>query len=372
MKIALLTRSLERGGAERQLCLLAAALQQRGHDVVVLTFYPGGALAGDLAAANIRRIVLEKRSRWDLAGFFMMLLRILRQERPAVLYSFMPTANLTAAVAKAALPWLKIVWGIRASPLDLQQYDRTTRWTYRLELLLRNAANAIVANSHAGLRPFLARGYRSQSAFMIPNGVDAARFAPDAEARRRLRQAWHIADDRTLIGIAARIDPMKDHSTFIRAAKLIAAQRPEAHFAVIGTGDEALRRALEELVHELGLAGRFSWIGPHDDMPAVYNALDLLVLSSAFGEGFPNVLAEAQACETACIATDVGECRLVLGDDGVVPPRDPAALAALALRVLDQAAGQPAGRRARMERNFSVAHLAEQTEAVLKIAAGGH
>jgi glycosyltransferase involved in cell wall biosynthesis len=368
MKIALLTRSLDRGGAERQLCLLAGTLRQRGHDVKVLTFYPGGALASDLAACGVTRIALEKRGRWDLLGFFLRLLAWLRQERPDLLYSFMPTANLTATAAKLILPWLRIVWGIRAAGLDLRSYDLLSGMTYRLELALRHRADAIIANSSAGLRPFLSRGYPAQKAAMIPNGIDANRFSRDIDGRKRLRQEWNIGDDQLLIGIVARIDPQKDHATFLQAAQMVARQQAHARFAIIGAGPAELQASLRAMAVELGLADRLLWLPARDDMPAVYSALDCLVLSSAFGEGFPNVLAEAQACETACVATDVGESRLALGNpDRLAPPRHPAALAAAILATLtEEAADSSLGmaRRRRMERDFSVASLADRTMAV--------
>jgi len=376
VKIALLTRSLDRGGAERQLCLLAGALKQRGHDVSVLTFYPGGALAADLAAVGVARIALEKHGRWDLLGFFSRLLSWLRRERPDLIYSFMPTANLTATAAQLLLPWLKIVWGIRAARLDLAAYDTVSGMAYRLELALRHRADAIIANSAAGLTPFLDHGYPPQSAAMIPNGIDTQRFARDGAGRERLRKEWRVADDAPLIGIVARIDPQKDQATFLQAAKTITLQRPDARFIVVGSGSPALTQSLQVMARDAGLEGKLTWAAARDDMPAVYSALDCLVLSSAFGEGFPNVLAEAQACCTACIATDIGESRRALDDPTrIVPPRDPTALAAAVLHVLAEEAQDPmrgAARRARMERDFSVDRLAERTEAILSAVTQRH
>jgi glycosyltransferase involved in cell wall biosynthesis len=82
----------------------------------------------------------------------------------------------------------------------------------------------------------------------------------------------------------------------------------------------------------------------------VYPALDLLVLASAWGEAWPNVLGEAMACGVACVATDIGESREIVGDAGViVPPRDPQALARACQGLLqqDHEARQALGMRAR-------------------------
>jgi len=98
----------------------------------------------------------------------------------------------------------------------------------------------------------------------------------------------------SLIGLVARLDPMKDHPTFLRAAALLSQQLADLRFACVGDGPEPYKLKMHELAHELGLESVLLWAGPRDDMPAVYNALDVLTLSS-LTEGFPNVVAEGMA-----------------------------------------------------------------------------
>ena len=104
-------------------------------------------------------------------------------------------------------------------------------------------------------------------------------------------------------------------------------------------------------------------------MPCVYNALDLVVSSSAYGEGFPNVLGEAMACGTPCVATDVADSAWVVGDCGeIVAVRDPVALAVAISRMLDRIADGniiPEQIRGRVVARFSRRVLLDKTEAAL-------
>jgi len=122
---------------------------------------------------------------------------------------------------------------------------------------------------------------------------------------------------------------MKDHANFLAAAAIAAAACPNAVFVLAGTGTEPGNPALEAAIAQHGIGDRVLRLGERRDLDRLYPAFDLVTLSSAFGEGLPLVLAEAMACGIPCVATDSGDAAAIVGDTGrIVPPRDPAALAA--------------------------------------------
>ncbi len=326
-EVVLFIRSLDVGGAERQLVALAKGLHSRGVPLRVLTFYPGGALLPELLAAGVPVEDLGKRSRWDVVPFLWRLYRRLRALRPKVLYSWLTTANTLAAVVGRMARVPRILWGVRASNMDFHRYDWFTRVEFLLTCLTARFADQIVCNSEAGKAFHIARGYPEGKITVIENGIDTERFRFDPEGRAHLRREWGIHENEFLIGLIARLDPMKDHETFLRAAALLAKERGDVRFICVGDGPVFYRARLQALAAELGIQDRVLWAGARQDLPVVYSAIDL-ASSSSYGEGFSNAIAEAMSCERPCVATNAGDSARIIGDTGsVVQPRDPAALA---------------------------------------------
>lgn len=375
MTLLCLTRSLNYGGAERQLGVLASRLKRVGHSVAVATFYGGGPLEQDLVRQGVPIHSLGKRSRWDVPGFFWRLIRLVRRVNPAVVYGFLGSANILAVLLKPLFPSVRIVWGVRASNMDLGHYGWLDRLLFRVECALARCADRIIVNSMAGRDYVAEHGFPTDKLVVIPNGIDTEGFRPDPSARRLVRQDWGIGDDEFVIGLVGRLDPMKDQETFLRAAGLLARQRPDVRFVCVGDGPATRRQVLAALAEDLGLSGRMLWKEAVREIAPVYCALDVLTLSSAFGEGFPNVVAEAMACGTPCVVTDVGDAGRLVGETGlVVPPRDPDALCKAWGEALawseDERAARIRQARERIVRQFTVDRMVEATVKELELVTG--
>lgn len=366
MRLVLIVRSLQTGGTERQVVELARALHERGHHVTVLTFYAGGPLEDALKAAGIGAVCLHKRARWDAIGFLWRMIRKLRQLEPQIVYSFLAVPNLMSVTSQPFVPGCKWVWGVRAAMLDLSPYDRLTRWTYALEARLASRADLIICNSHAGMEHAAARGFPRDKLTVVYNGIDTQRFRPDAQAREQLRDEWSVPDQAVLVGIVARLDPVKDHSTFLQVAARMQKEFPAARFVAVGSGPAAYVDELRQQADRLGLGERLIWAGDRQDMPAVYNALDVLVLTST-AEGFPNVLAEAMACGVPCVCTNAGDSSEIVEErKWCVPTGDVAAIGAALLARIAQLPGLDRQiLRQRMQQKFSIEGLLRDTEQAL-------
>jgi glycosyltransferase involved in cell wall biosynthesis len=364
IRLTFLVRALDYGGAQRQLVLLAKALDKQRFDVTVIAFYSGQPLEQELVASGVRFIGLNKRGRWDLLGFLRRLVQQTKAARPDVLMGYLDIPNLLALLLRRFVR-ARVVWGIRASTIDLHHYDWLHRLAARTERIFARYADLIIVNSVAGLEQNVARGFPRAKMIAIPNGFDTETFRPNRAAGKQQRAKWNVAPGTKLIGIVGRLDPMKDHRNFFEAAARVSLETNAARFVCVGDGPASYREELKTLANELGIGEKIIWQDAVPDLRGIYNALDVLVSASS-AEGFPNVVGEAMACGVPCVVTDAGDSAMLVGDDDcglIVPPRNSEALAAGMTRcfALDQ---NEIGSKARMRiiENFSVQRLAELTE----------
>jgi glycosyltransferase involved in cell wall biosynthesis len=318
-----LITGLETGGAEQMLARLVSRLDPARFRSVVVSMTGPGTIGPKLTEAGIELLSLDlPPGRPDPRGL-LRLVRIVRTVRPNILLTWLYHADLLGLLAKPFLGECRLYWNIRCTESWNANVVR------RMLVAGSRMPDAVVVNSSAGQLFHEGIGYRPRRWEMIPNGYDTGIFRRDEAARASLRRELDIAADAVAIGLPARYHPMKDHATFLAAATRLAATEPKVVFVLAGPGVAATNGELTDMIAAAGLGGRIRLLGNRGDMVRVYSALDIVTLSSAYGEGHPNVLGEAMSCEIVCAATDVGDAAELIGPTGAVaPPRDPEALAA--------------------------------------------
>lgn len=339
ISIVCLITSLCDGGAETMLYRLLSRLDRKRFSPRVISLVDIG--AGPMSE-NIQKLGVPVRFLGMRPGrpnpvSVLRLTRWLREDPPDVMQTWMYHADLVGGIAARLVGGIPVVWGIRNSDLSVEESKGLTRFTMRIcARLSRWLPERIISCSEASRDIHTAAGYSVEKMVVIPNGSDLELFKPDAEARESIRMELRIPEAAPLIGLIARFDPQKDHRNFVRAAKLLHRNRPDACFVLCGDGVNWENEQLARWIEEEGIRYRCSLLGRRDDIPRLTAALDIASLSSSFGEAFPNVIGEAMSCGVPCVVTDVGDSARIVGQTGlVVPPRDPAALAAAWLKILD-------------------------------------
>lgn len=317
VNVLLLTSSLERGGAERQVVELAKSLDPNIFRVHVCSLSNDNPLADQLDPIRERFAVIAKRSKYDIA-LIRRVSHYMKANRIDVVHSFMFDAEIVGRLAgrMAGVPAV-----ICSNRCPHWQRKRFKLWIARAT---SGCFDRMIANSHAGM--VYERDQQhipSNKLCVIPNGVDTNRFKPGkAEA---LRDSLGISREAVVVGMIAHFRGNKDHDTWLRAAADVLKSHPDTIFISAGAadGDTAghyFGRATR-LCHELGIESAVKFLGPRADVAELYSMLDMKVLSSRF-EGTPNVVLEAMAAGLPTIVTDVSDnARIVQdGTTGFVVP----------------------------------------------------
>jgi glycosyltransferase involved in cell wall biosynthesis len=337
LKVIHLITGLNQGGAEAMLEKLLLTGRRLNPEIEqsVINLGAPGVVAARLVRTGVQVESLGLRlSPKSLKQVFLLLRQLRATKVNTVVQTWLWHADLLGGLCARAGGNRRIVWNLRNSMPNLVSTKLRSRAIARLcALLSRWVPAKIVCNSQAALRAHVRLGYRADKCVVIPNGFDLRLFVPSQGARAEVRERWGIGFDKPLVGMVARVDPLKDHATFIRAAGEVATEMPSVSFVLVGEGittDIGIR----ELLAETHLAGRFVLEERRDDVQRVMSALDVFCLASK-SEGFPNVLGEAMACATPAVTTDVGDAREIVGDERLVTAvEDPAHLAECIMRVL--------------------------------------
>lgn len=333
---------LNEGGAESSLYRLCQNDRHNVHRVVCLMdvgqYGPRFDAAGiEVVCLNMPRGRVTPRGMWRLW-------RIMRAWQPDVVQTWMYHADLVGGVMARLAGVKAVCWGIRNSNLVPGVSRRSTIWVAKACGILSSLVpSSIVSCSQNAVEVHRKLRYAAMKFVVVPNGYNLSLLSPDTEARTRLRAEWEVENDMPLFGMVARFDPQKDHANLIAALAQLKGLGWDFRCALIGTGLDTDNTELLQLLEKHGVRDRVLLMGRRSDIPAVMNALDVHVLSSSFGEAFPNVLAEAMACGTPCVSTDVGDAAFIVGDTGwIVPPSDSRVLADQLAMVLGEHADSAA------------------------------
>jgi glycosyltransferase involved in cell wall biosynthesis len=359
---------LSRGGSETSLYRLIRAM--RGSwDPVVISLSDEGFYGEKLRSLGVPVLCCRMRGKGQALPGFIRLVRFLRASRPHVVQSWMYHADLVGGLAARLLGHRAVLWGIRnlnfAAGRESWSARTASWWCARLS---RRLPAAIIACSERSAQEHGRRGYARDRMLVIPNGYDCAALRMDRAAGEPVRAAWGVSPEHFLIGMVARWDPLKDHANLFSALERLMGEHDHVRCVLVGPGMEAANRGLGALLGRFALGGRLILAGARDDICEVMNALDLHVLSSR-SEAFPNVVAEAMACGTPCVVTDVGEASSIVGERGwCVPPGDSVALyqamkAAMSALCGGEAQALRAASRDRIVRHFAHERMVAAFEA---------
>lgn len=334
-KICHITTGMNIGGAEIFMLNLAISLNALGYKQQIISLQGRGDLSGKLSNSDIELIHLGI-SRYPWTWWAILKLPfLLRKLSPDVIQTWLYHADLIGGLA-SIFTQANLIWNIRQTDISVKNNKNEIVIVAKIAAALsKYLPKKIICCSESVEESHVNIGYMKSKFVVIPNGCDTNVYKPDKVVRDATRLMLGIDEGDIVIGRFGRFDPQKDYSNFISAGDRIFSKCKNVWFLMAGENVSFENPELRQLISSSDAHDRYMLLGKRTDLPDIYQSVDIMV-SSSLGEGFPNVVAEAMACEVPCVVTDVGESASLVGDTGrTVPKKDVTKLADACLNMVE-------------------------------------
>jgi glycosyltransferase involved in cell wall biosynthesis len=375
LKIVHVIVGLNIGGAELMLKRLIESHVSSGkyqHAVVSLTDI--GKVGHQLRACGVDVHEMNMRYKFTAPLVVWRLSRLIRRLNPDIVQTWMYHADLLGGLA-ARLASSRVIWGVHTINLTGSGSRSTSGIRVVCAALSRWLPTVIVCVAEASRRVHVSLGYCASRMTVIPNGFDLVRLTASDFERTAIRTACSANTRDLIVGSLGRFNHDKDQRNFVQAAALVGSQFSNVRFLIAGRNCDSNNSELVGWIVATGLAERFFLLGERSDVPACLAAMDVYCLSSR-SEAFPLVVGEAMALSVPCVITNVGDAALLLGEGGIVVPKeDPFALADGITQLLKMSPAERMifGKRghARIKSEFSIEKIRERYEEIYEQVAAG-
>ena len=309
IKVLHIISSLGQGGAERQL----VELVKKNNNHAICQLISGNIFEEEMNKNKV--LIFNLNIKKNIFAIFSLykLHKIIKNYEPDIINTWMYHSSLIEVILRKLLLSNKIplIWGLRCSNMDTGYYSKLLKFFILGCKYFSNMPNLIINNSEEGKKFHKSIGFNNKN-IVIHNGIDDKKFISKQSQRVKFRKKYKISEKSRVFLCVGRYDPMKDHDTLIRAFSKIRKNNSSTYLILAGSETKTIKPAPGIIA-----------LGMCKDINNVYSACDIIVSSSAFGEGFSNALAEGMASSLVPIATNVGASKLIVGKVGnIIAPRN--------------------------------------------------
>jgi len=253
---------------------------------------------------------------------FLNFKNIIKKISPDIIQGWMTHGNFASVIAYFILSGRpSLFWNIRQTVYKLKHEYILTRVLFLINILLSRIPNGIISNANISIKQLIKFGYKNDSFILIPNGFDTNYWKPDHNLRQIERNKLKFNDNDFVLGYVGRYHPMKNIKLLLESFHKISQQNSKIKLVIVGQNLNNYN-INEKSIIDMIPQNQILIIDNTEDVKKYYNIFDLLILCSAWGEGFPNVLGEAMSSELCCISTPVGDTPDILEDVGYLVPLD--------------------------------------------------
>lgn len=327
MKVLHVITSLYDGGAEGVLFRLCC--NDKFNEHIVVSLRDKGKYGDQLLRNNIKIHCLNmKPSRLSIFSLFK-LIKILKIEKVDVVQTWLYHADFFGGIAAKLAGVKNLIWNIRHS--DLNENDTKKSLKILVKILAKLSyflPRKIIICSKKSIKIHEKLGYDKKKLIYIANGYDLKKHRPSISQRLMFRRKFNLNEKLPILGSVARFHPQKDHKNLLKALYLLKKNQILFKCFLVGFKIDKKNKSLNRLIKKFNLHQEIIIIEPQKEINKFMNGIDLHIMSSKYGEAFPNVVAEAMASGTPCVVTDVGDASEIVEKNGwVVPPNNAVKLA---------------------------------------------
>lgn len=351
------------GGAEMMLYKLLKYRKSSEISPVVISMTHQSEFSKIFDGLGVKLYFLDIRKRklkalWDF-------IKIISKEKPCLIQGWMYHANFLAIATKLFYRKAKVLFNIRQSLSDVKNDKPLTRVVIYLNAYFSRFVTCVINNSKTSIGQHQAVGFSKKNSCYIANGFDTGLFKPNAELYKQFRTAYNLGASIKIVGNLSRFHPMKNHVGFLEACRKIKDDYSgEVAFVMGGKEIDGENKLLVDKISTLGLQDDCILLGPVNSYE-ILPVFDIYMSSSSWGEGFPNIIGEAMSCGVPCIATDVGDCKLIIDKYGrTAKPGDYDTLAEACVKELKQKSYPSSEIRQHIVDNYSINRIVNKYESL--------
>lgn len=369
VRVLFVVPSMGVGGGERVVSTLLPALSKTRCEPFLVCIGDEGQFFEPLVEAGINAQAMHLHGRRNTVRALRELIRITRSIRPDVVVAFSYSAEVIGRIAaRFSGVEHEIVW--------VHHYRHMKPRSSIREIVDRalNRRTSVFLGVADAQRTFMLEElrYPADRIRLINNGIDSATI--DCTDDRSTLAEFGIDESDPIVGIVARLEPVKNHPRLLRAARMVLRDFPKAKFLIIGDGP--FRAELEQLSRDLGIERSVYFLGTRLDVMRLLRATDVIALTSD-AESMPMAVLEAMACARPVVCTAVGGISEIVAEDCgfLVAPEDPDQLAPRIVELLrNPALARRMGRagRDRVQSEFSLDRSVAEFESMIEdVVLGG-
>ena len=311
-KIVHIISSLDVGGCEKVLFNLLSFDKSKKTRTLVISLNLKGYYAERLIESGFEVLSLNLKEKKFLSIF--LFIKSIIKFKPDIIQGWMYHGNLFALFAKFLLfKKTNLFWNIRQTLYDINLEKRYTKLVILICKIFSKFPTKILANSRVSILQHIKYGY-ADNFQLVTNGVDIHKFKIDNNLGSHFRRKFGISENADCIGLIARYHPMKDHNFFIENILKVVTDNNIVP-VIVGKDIVNQKNKIFQLVPN-ELRSKFILLDEYKDINEVLNSLNLICVTSRWGEGMSNILIEAMSTGLNCISSEIGDNKHLIKNFG--------------------------------------------------------